>query len=291
MPEGNGCDIYHALRDFLTFYKHDGCFVSGKRHWTDWLKEKMPNEVTINKEAIFIEGESAGGNAIITTIFMNADKEENFKLPIKVVMLRYPMIKHYLRKCITDNVPFMTGTYTKDELKEFVRQLTAEINNIEKVGFMRTRSKGYAPAYMWAAPVLSVTGEWQDIFQRVHGKENTWERNEKWSWDCLERAVNMHDKVDPDLLPSIIIHHGHDDLNCSFEDTENFKTLLQKHYPRTYPDDDRLKLIKVEMLLEKDGVEGKVSTEVGHGYDYWQDKEPFQLECFKFVNKHWLKEP
>jgi acetyl esterase/lipase len=296
-PEANYEDIFTALGDFLTFYKLDGCFEPGHKHWTQWLKSQIKKDITIDKDNIFIEGESAGGHAIITTLFLNADKDLDFKLPIKAVMLRYPMIGHYSRTFpITTNgkMGFMNAEFDKDEVNEYAKGIKEAIHRLEtttvggQTGFVRTRTKGYAPEYMWAAPVLTIAGEWKGLFQRSHGGEKS-KPDEIYNLDCLERVVKMRVSVDPELLPPIVIHHAADDANCPIADTAEFKEILQGTFPDRYlPGDEMVRVIKVIQLEEPDGIKGKEpSKAVGHGYDYWQENEPFQLECFKFVSEFW----
>jgi acetyl esterase/lipase len=296
-PEANYNDIFTALRDFLIFYKTDGCFEPGQKHWTEWLKTQIKKDITIEKDNIFIEGESGGGHAIITIIFLNAEKDLDFKLPIKDVMLLYPMIRHYKRYYpITTNgkMPFMNAEFGKEEVYEYAKGIREAVHRLEtmtigdQTGFVRTRTKGYAPEYMWAAPVLTIAGEWKGLFQRSHGVKKS-ESDEIYNLDCLERVVRMEGLVDPDLLPPIVVHHGHDDANCPIADTIEFKELLHDNYPDRYPmGDEMVRLIKVLELQEPDGMKGEEpSKAVGHGYDYWQENEAFQIECFKFVSRFW----
>jgi acetyl esterase/lipase len=306
-PEANYLDIYNAVRDFLAFYTKDGCFVLGETHWTEWLKQKIGKEIVIDKEDVLIDGESAGAHVAVTAIFMNASHNEEFKIRIKAAMLRYPMIKHYTRS-IEGDFSFMGETFTKEEMHVYVKGLKDELEKLEtmqigdKIGFVRTRSKGYAPQYMWAAPLLSLTGEWKGIFQRVHGTKDRQQRDELWSWDCVERVGNMHEQVDRGLLPPFVMHHGVDDASCPFGDTVEFKERLQGLYAGRYPsskgedDEDthedtheKVHLIPVTELTEQGGVKGRYSDKVGHGYDYWQEDEPFQVTCFKLVDKYWPK--
>jgi acetyl esterase/lipase len=302
-PEANYHDIYNAVRDFLNFYTKDGCFVPGETRWTEWLKKEIGKQIVIDKEDILIDGESAGGHVAVTAIFMNASRDEGFGLRIKAAMLRYPMIKHYTR-LMPNEFSFMGEVFTEEDMYGYAKQLKDEIEKLEtleigsKIGFVRMRSKGYAPQYMWAAPLLSLTGEWKGLFQRVHGKTHTQQRNELWSWDCVERVSELHSQVTHGLLPAIIMHHGVDDANCPFKDTEEFKNRLHEPYASRYPSlkseddkdtDERVHLIPVRELTEQDGVKGKHSAQVGHGYDYWQENESFQITCFKLVDKYWPK--
>jgi acetyl esterase/lipase len=302
-PEANYHDIYNAVRDFLNFYTKDGCFVPGETRWTEWLKKEIGKQIVIDKEDILIDGESAGGHVAVTAIFMNASRDQGFGLRIKAAMLRYPMIKHYTR-LMPNEFSFMGEVFTEEDMYGYAKQLKDEIEKLEtleigsKIGFVRMRSKGCAPQYMWAAPLLSLTGEWKGLFQRVHGKTHTQQRNELWSWDCVERVSELHSQVTHGLLPAIIMHHGVDDANCPFKDTEEFKNRLHELYASRYPSlkseddkdtDERVHLIPVRELTEQDGVKGKHSAQVGHGYDYWQENESFQITCFKLVDKYWPK--
>jgi acetyl esterase/lipase len=286
------------LRDFLRFYREDGCFVDNEDSWTNWLGKKIGQNVTIDKDNIFIEGESAGGHAAVTTMFLNAVKTAQ-PLHIKAVFLRYPMLKHYKRKWPeAGSVEFMGQNFSQAEIQDYEKELKAEVlaletlKSNEQTGFVRTRTKGYAPEYMWAAPLLSLTGEWQWMFQRDHGlgKEQTIDESLPWNLDCLERAEKMHDKVNHACLPPTIMHHAYDDTNCPYPDTQKFKELFHQYYPTAYPQgDEKVLLIGVGQLMSHPRVlEGTMSeSTVGHGYDYWQDDEAFQLESYKRVENYW----
>jgi hypothetical protein len=210
------------------------------------------------------------------------------------------MIKHYTRTypvTETGKITFMNAAFGKDEIYAYAKGMKNEIARLESItvrdrtGFVRTRTKGYAPEYMWASPVLTIAGEWKGMFQRVHGTALAHEDDEPWSWDCLERVERMKGLVDEEWLPPIVAHHAHDDTNCPVKDTWEFKELLHDTFPGRYPvGDEMVKVIEVKQLQESDGVKGKEpSTAVGHGYDYWQENEPFQIECFDFVSRFWLQ--
>jgi hypothetical protein len=192
--------------------------------------------------------------------------------------------------------------FTKPDLDMHAQRLKDEITKIEtltiqgQTGFMRTRCKGYAPEYMWSAPLLSLTGQWTWMFQRDHGRlATTVSVNDTapWNYDCLERARELCMVVDHEALPPLVVHHAVDDANCAFADTEEFKEVLYECYPSRYPRDKckdgegMVWLVPVTELRERDGVVGNVSTVVGHGYDYWQVGEPFQKACYDFVAKYW----
>lgn len=236
-------------------------------------------------------------------MFLNAAIENAQPLPLKAVFLRYPMLKHYKRTFPTDGtkVGFMDGKYSEGEIEEYEKKLKAELLRLEQVkslhqtGFVRTRTKGYAPAYMWAAPLLSLTGDWQWMFQRAHkaGADQAIDKTTPWNYDSLDRVEKMHDKVNHAFLPPIIMHHAPDDTNCLYADTQQFKDLLHQYYPAQYPQgssDEKVLLVEVEELTSHPEVlNGKKENPnvVGHGYDYWQDDEPFQVKCYGRVSKYW----
>jgi hypothetical protein len=112
--------------------------------------------------------------------FTNANKDNGFKLPIKVVFLRYPMIKHYKRaEPVYGVLEFIDHKFPMAVVKDKAQAIKKEILKFEDLkvgdtdddrrGYVRTRTKGYAPQYMWPSPLLSITGEWQWLFQREHG--------------------------------------------------------------------------------------------------------------------------
>jgi hypothetical protein len=95
-------------------------------------------------------------------------------------------------------------------------------------------------------------------------------------------------ELDSAHLPSIMIHHGKDDKNCPLKDTEKFKESLHQNYQTAYPrvaNDERNSLVKVEKFTGHPALPKK--TDLGHGYDYWQTDEPFQIECYGRVSRYW----
>lgn len=95
--EANDKDIVKTISDFLYLYKEDGCFEPGHKRWTQWLySQNSRKDFTIDKDRVYVEGESAGGQAAVTAMWPNAVKGGT-DLPIKVALLRYPMITHYKR--------------------------------------------------------------------------------------------------------------------------------------------------------------------------------------------------
>ena len=310
-PEANYTDISKAMSDFLRFYRMDGCFEDGVDNWTEWLTKETDKSFTIDRNNLFIEGESAGGHAAVTALFHNARSKKEFRLPIKAVFLRYPMIKHYKREEPANRVlDFMGHQYPMAVVNEKAQALKKEILKLEDMkvgdtddnrrGYVRTRTKGYAPQYMWPAPLLSITGEWQWLFQREHGLGNVeGKAGEPKNLDAVEKVERLAVTVDHESFPPIVIHHGVDDPNCPFENTKAFKEALHKHFPTRYPKrkdekdevtDERVYLIPVTELMEKDGIEKNHSGKVGHGYDYWQLKEPFILQSYDHVKRFWPKE-
>ncbi|KAF2025311.1 hypothetical protein EK21DRAFT_21454, partial [Setomelanomma holmii] len=96
-PEHNEPEIGRALQEFLEFYKCDYCFEEGFDSWREWLLNRVNIENLKFGDQIYAEGESAGGRALITILFKNADINEGTHLPIRVDLDRFGMLGHYTR--------------------------------------------------------------------------------------------------------------------------------------------------------------------------------------------------
>lgn len=312
-PEGNYEDIANSLQDFLIWYKNDGFFKTTEEpydNWTTWLaKESGTKRIDIDKDPVFIEGESAGGNAAVTAMFLNAHNVTGPKLPIKVVLLRYPMLKHYTRSFEVkgqkvDTLNYMGEHVTKAMTISRQKDFEREIFLLEKHGLVPTRSKGFAPQWMAPAFILSTTQRWKPMFQRVHGPYSDTITNanddldssidwpasppsEQGSWDALERLHHSVDTVSHANLPVVVMYHGNADANCPISDTREFQRLLVEKYPDVY-DSERAYLYEVAEFL---GVDGKKVTDVGHAFDYViEEKDEGWLgEIFGRVDGAWLE--
>ncbi|KAF1846345.1 alpha/beta-hydrolase [Cucurbitaria berberidis CBS 394.84] len=291
-PEAHYKTIADSVRDFLRFYKEDGCFEAGEDHWTQWLAKAIDKEdVTINREKVFIEGESAGAHAAVTAMFLNADKGDGAKLNINAALLRYPMIAHYERSfpSRSKTLSYMGHNVFEADAIHQASAIVAEIEVLQKLGLVPTRARGYAPEYMAPAFLLSTTGFWKYLFQRRHQCSSGLPSDERDYMDCLERAEKCSTTVESRHLPPIVMYHGHDDLNCPYHNTEKFKQLLMKYYPEQYVENETVFLEPVTFLNEKAGLEGNYSPEVGHGFDYALrgDREPFLKRAYERVDRFW----
>ncbi|CAO2649949.1 Nn.00g012410.m01.CDS01 [Neocucurbitaria sp. VM-36] len=287
-PEANYYQIFRAIRDFLRFYNEDGCFEEGEDHWTQWLAKNIGKEITINRDRLVVEGESAGAHAAVTALFLNAHVETGTKLAIDAVLLRYPMIAHYERYFPAGGQPidYMGHKIRPQDAEKHARLIRGAVHRLDRFNILPTRTKGYAPQYMALAFLLSTTQSWNVSFRR-----DAWAGEDHSNMDCLERASQCVETVDHKYLPPIVMYHGHDDSNCPYGNTERFKELLTKHYPTRYIEDKTIFLEKVTQLNEKNGVEGNQSSEVGHGFDYAlnTEREPFLKRAYERVDKFWPK--
>jgi acetyl esterase/lipase len=303
MPESASADITSSLRDFLLFYANDLFFRTTTQpfdNWTSWLSHTA-NIPRINprQSPIFIEGESAGGHAAIITAFINAEKGGK-GLPVKVALLRFPMVAHYTRT-FGPNMKYMSHEVSKKEAETQVRKLEEEIAKLENYGLVPTRVKGYAPDKMAGAFLLSTMGRWKSVFQRVHGPythdivkagDIEWPVNGdvEQTWDCIERAEGSVGKVDHAKLPPMVIYHGDKDGNCPIEDTERFVGVLKAKYPARY-NDNTAYLKKVTYLSGKEKPVGSQTpvTEVNHAFDYQilEEYEPWLKDVYDKVDAHW----
>jgi acetyl esterase/lipase len=310
-PEGNYIDIYDAIYDFLWWYKEDGCFedeVKGKRFksWQDWLRYKLRDKTfTVDKNRVYIEGESAGAHAAVTAMWLNAARGEDFGINIKAALLRYPMIAHYKRELPGEGekVGYMDEQFGRDDIQSQAKKVEEEILRLEKLGIVPTCT-GRAPARGMAfAFLLSMSQIWQLLFQRDHHdphlRTEPDPKDEK-KMDGIERAWRCAESIHARLLPPIYIYHGKDDTNCPVEDTQEFVDILKNPdiYGEHFKNDDRLCLDVIKRLekapvwhVKENELRHEVKTEVTHGFDYWLDEEnePFLKKAYDWVGKHWDK--
>lgn len=244
-------------------------------------------------------GESAGGNAAVTAMFLNAEEKTGPKIAIDAVLLRFPMIKHYTRSFPpTGKVNYMGTDFTKAQVETHAGKVMAAVRKLDDVGLTPTVTSHHPPKGMAAAFLLSMTGSWQSCFQRRHFPSTKLKAptDDPKYMDGLEHAKYYHNKVDQSFLPPIVIYHGHDDANCPVGDTIAFQDLMIKHYPGKYSQDQN---ISVEMVTEikakptwNPASQKIVSTStqaVGHGFDYSLElaSEPFLQSAYDELNKLW----
>jgi acetyl esterase/lipase len=299
-PEGNYKDIVDCLSDFLVWYKEDGCFEPGFTKWTEWLyKQKPVQNFTIDKNHVYVEGESAGGQAAVTALWLNATKGGP-NLPIDVALLRYPMIAHYKRKWdkIADKdgkVNYMGVCFTKKDVLQREANITDLTKWLESHSLVPTCSSRWPSVGMAFAFILSVTERWQWYFQRQHSLPKA-KRDELDYMDGIERANNTQASVLHQLLPPIYIFHGWNDPNCPIDNTQEFVRVLETKYPERYNNDKNLRFDIVKKLaVRKSGnPDGSINNEynsdnVGHGFDYWlnETEEEFLRDAYDWVGDRW----
>jgi len=244
------------------------------KNWEDWLLNLMPTKgVLIDTKTVLVEGESAGGNAAVVALFLNADRKNGTKIPIRAALLRYPMLAHYKREFgDSDPIHYMGKDYPKAQLSKQVLLILAERDRLQAMGYLSTRGNSSAPKNMASAMLMSVTKEWETSFKRAKPGQST--ADPFVNKDCIERARESVDVMDADLLPAIYIYHGGADTNCPVKDTEEFVGVLRKNYPTAYTGD--------RLILN-------ILPKMTHGFDYDIAKTEAFLElAYTFLNKHWL---
>jgi acetyl esterase/lipase len=289
----------------LIWYKSDGFFRTDSRpydNWTAWLADQTKTRpINPATNPIFVHGESAGGHAVVTSMFLNAEKSVGLDLPIKIALLRYPMVKHYTRLFpATGTLTYMGKSVTHAETIARRRAFEREIWLLEKYGLVPARSKGFAPQWMSCAFVLATTGRWKTMFQRSHGPytqaliegnadlgaEIAWPAvgsENEGSWDCVERAKGSMDKVGHGKLPRVVMYHGTGDGNCPVGDTRELRDVLIEKYPGRYNEE-------TAFLEERETLQGKEGP-VDHAFDYNLEvgNEKWLKEIFEKVDEAWLK--
>lgn len=293
-----------CLSDFLVWYKEDGCFEPGSTKWTEWLyKQKPVQNFTIDKKHVYVEGESAGGQAAVTALWLNATKGGP-NLPIEVALIRYPMIAHYKRKWdkIADKdgkINYMGISFTKKDVLQREADITDLTKWLESHSLVPTCSSRWPSKGMAFAFILSVTERWQWYFQRQHNFPKV-KRDEIEYINGIERANSTQSRVSHERLPPIYIFHGWNDPNCPIEDTEKFVRALRTKYPERYNNEKNLRFDIVKKLaVRKSGYpDGSITKEydsdnVGHGFDYWlnETEEKFLRDAYDWVGDRWKTSP
>jgi len=315
-PEGNYVDIYQAIYDFLRWYKEGGYFKKvwddtddKTKSWQEWLCREVANKggkLAIDKDQVYVEGESAGAHAAVTAMWLNAAKDGGLKIPIQAALLRFPMIAHYKRTVKAgEKVPYMGPKYSQDDIKAKAEAVEEEILKLERMGIVPTCTGRPPPRGMAFAVFLSVPGKWQSCFQRQHGdstldKERLLDEDgiiRESLMDGIERAEICANRVDHELLPPIYIYHGQKDPNCPLTNTEKFVATLRKPelYGDRFKDTKTLSLDVVRHLNKKPnfdqakGIHYVTDDEVGHGFDYDLDEkdEPFLKKAYDWVGSFW----
>ncbi|CBX91479.1 hypothetical protein IAQ61_010825 [Plenodomus lingam] len=300
-PEASYRDISNAIKTFLIWYNEGGCFEPGNfTHWKQWLSTVTAMDFTnlqpqIND--ILIEGESAGGHAAVTAMFANAEKKIEHTnpwacdLPIAAVFLRYPMVKHYAREC-PDSVTYMNSEFTRAEVQKHAQDIKDAIVELEAFELVPSRSRSHPPHGMSAAFLLSITKEWQAMFQRHAVNGNDIDA----AMDCLERVEAYVGKVDT-VLPRIIMYHGDKDSNCPIDETRRFCDLLIQNYPEIYTENDTLIFqsvgslaVQATWIKEMGRLEARAVDTVAHGFDYdlIPRNEEFLRKTYRIIGKWWL---
>jgi len=307
-PEANYKDIVESIRDFLNWYKEDGCFESDYTSWTRWLhdQDKLKGKhFTIDKDRVYVEGESAGGQAAVTAMWLNATKGGP-NLPIRVALLRYPMIAHYRRdweKTAQDGKnAYMGQWFAEEEVKERAQDIDSVIRELEKRGVVPNTTSRWPSKGMAFAFILSITQTWKGLLRRKHGDCSLADPTDTDYMDGIERAKYTYQDVVPDLLPPIHIFHGLDDPNCDIKDTIKFYDTLRdsKLYGDRFKGNDMLYMSIVKSLQTKptwnsetQKVDRGPSEKVGHGFDYWlnEKEEPFLKHAYDWVCTRWDAKP
>jgi acetyl esterase/lipase len=310
-PEGNYADICDSIRDFLRWYKENGYFKdetdSKSESWQKWITKKIDKtNITIDKDRVYVEGESAGGHAAVMALWINA-AHDGPKLSIKSCLLRYPMLAHYARGFPKDKgkIVYMGESFTPSDVTKRAHDVVAAIDELEEWGLVPTRSKGYAPQYMSATFLLSLTKLWQPVFQRKHGKKigsrGTIDPSVPDYMDCLDRVDKCVNSVDHNYLPPIGMYHGVQDTNCPIENTRIFQSILKEKYP-VYQKKNAVFLHEVSYLnwkysLVQAGKGGAKKADftwqridkVEHAFDYDLDiaREPFLQDTYATIDEFW----
>jgi hypothetical protein len=307
-PEGNYVDIYESMQDFLRWYKEDGCLEPGDDSWETWLSKQKPlsKGLTLDKNHIYIEGESAGAHAAVTAMWLNAAKDGTH-IPIDVALLRYPMIVHYKRdwpekthQNPDGKVSYMAKDHAQQLVKDCAKNFQTVIEKLEAYDLVPTCVARPPPRGMAFAVLLSMTQTWQLFFQRQHGKKlgEKVDPKDPRLMDGVERAERCAGDVIPKFLPPIHIFQGHDDINCKPEDTDKFVAALRnpKLYGKRFEGDEMLFFDVVHKLNTKpiwDEKAGKLifqeSGVVDHGFDYYlhEEDEPFLQRAYEKVARLW----
>jgi hypothetical protein len=292
-----------SLTEFLHWYKEDGCFEPDFTRWTEWLYSQTPAQsFTVDKKSVYVEGESAGGLAAVTALWINANKGGP-NLPIDVALLRYPMIAHYERSWdksanLQGKVAYMGEHFTQDQVDDRATGIYNVLKELEALGLVPTCSSRWPPVGMAFAFILSMHRSWQRRFQREHGGVFSAEGSDTDYKDGIGRAKGTCRDIVRNLLPPMYIFHGNDDLNCPVSNTKYFVKVLRdpEYYGYRYEDNSTLYLDVVKRLNnapywdpETKVLSRKEMDVVGHAFDYslGEDDEPFLKKAYDWVGSRW----
>jgi hypothetical protein len=305
-PNNTYRDINAAALDFYRFWTDNGYFKKDDEvdeHWTDALVRKINLEdITLDKDRVRIETDSAGVDFACRLIFINAGLGQKSTLAIDAALFRYPMVTHYKREFPAGGgtLDYMGQQITPEEAAQRELEIREELSRLEEFDLVPACVEASAPAHMGPAFLLPVNKQWEQTFQRMHGRKlgefHDSNGKDPANWDCTTRAEKMAEKVDHGRMPRIIITHGYDDSNCPWSDVEKFMSCLRRLYPGRYGADQAILAFKVNKLYSKP-VLGKLnkimrehSTTVGHAFDRDLDAElepylPISYRIF-YESKH-----
>jgi hypothetical protein len=121
---------------------------SKDENWEDWLvrqiKEESQKTISIDKKKVFVEGESAGGHAAVTAMWLNAEKNGPH-IPIEVALLRYLMVAHYERTFVGPAMGYMDALRPKAQVEELAGDVKAIILELERLKVVPTVTARHAP--------------------------------------------------------------------------------------------------------------------------------------------------
>jgi hypothetical protein len=174
--------------------------------------------VSIRKEGIFIEAESAGVHAAIT------DSTTSHSPPTNLPSRSAPHCSG-IRCCGT------TRARSPPSALSYPWALRSRARTYNSTPALQrgTRRSTCGPRLC----SLWYTHTWKPLFRRDHGQESS--ADARWKDDCIERATNLSASLHHSLLQFLIACHAPSDTNCLFADTLAFKDVLHARYAERYP--------------------------------------------------------
>ena len=244
MPTASGADILSDVSDFWAWFRAS-CYPPPSSRIAS---SPIPN---LDPTRLVISGDSAGGFLALYSWLRYTSG-----ISIRALYLAYPMVAHYhwAQAKRTHGEPF--DILYRGCTLSTTQSLAFEADLVSWLACRR--ANGDVPAVSARTPPhgspfnthLGITGRWKNHFQGGKGV-----------MDIPELVKDMMAKGEmPESLPEMHWHHGWDDVQCEYTDTEKLMVELGKWYEGK---SDRLCLTKVKTLGG-----ALVSGPVGHGYDH-----------------------
>jgi hypothetical protein len=221
MPWFTGGDITDAM---YTFWR----YIYSVEFRADL--HKLHPDLKVRLTDISVSGDSAGAwlamYSYLTALKPNPELGQEDLLPIRVVYLQYPMLRHYKRDrpaegwnyldhLLDDDVHAEYGQKLEEAWKEWRSTLVEEDEIPHNIDIRRP----WAPLGMSAGNLSSSYNNlWEDMFRN----------NNPHMDDIIQRLEKVEARVPRVQVTDFYIYHGKQDVNCKVEESRTAKRLLME---------------------------------------------------------------